>query len=45
MFERIEGDRQSPENNRKEFGCFSLNCYTFALKLTMPPKSPFGCMS
>lgn len=36
-FERIEGERASPENSNKEFGFWSLNCYTFALKLTIPP--------
>lgn len=45
MFERIEGERQSPENKRMLLGCCYRRAWSLALKLTIPPRSPFGWMS
>lgn len=45
MLERIDGDKQSPENSTNDFGFYYFSYCNFALKFTMPPKSPFACKS
>lgn len=37
MFDKIDGENASPENNNNELGFFYRRSYTFALKFTIPP--------